>query len=424
MALGADALSAVGTGLTLPFLMVYLHAVRGLGLGVAGAATAMVALAGLVGNPVGGAWVDRSGPRRVLAAGWGVAAAGACGLAVASQPWQAFAAAAVSGIGAALALPAQDALLVRLVTEQGRSGVFALRHATLNLGLALGGLISAWLVDLARPESFVLLYMFDAASFALAVLLLGLVRGNRGPAAPQTGGGAPDANDSAGSGGYAAVVRDRLFVRLWVLLAVLVAVGFAQFNASFPVLVTGAGLSAGVAGLAFTANTVTVTVVQLIVLRLARGRRRTAAIVALCGLWALSWALVLAGGQLHASAAAIAFILAAVTFALGETLFAPTLPALINGIAPEALRGRYNGAAGFAYTVGFAAGPALAGVLLQHGLTTPLLVGLLVACGGAALLARSVKRQLPAGADLIDPPSTAPASAEPGAVPTSQEASA
>ncbi|MFI8829291.1 MFS transporter [Streptomyces sp. NPDC053431] len=409
MALGADALSAVGTGLTLPFLMVYLHAVRGLGLDVAGVATAMVAFAGLVGNPLGGAWVDRSGPRRVLAAGWVVAACGACGLALASQPWQAFAAAAVSGLGAAMALPAQDALLARLVPEQGRSGVFAMRHAMLNLGLAVGGLSAAWLVDVARPGSFVLLYLLDAASFVLAVALLGLVGGSHITAVVMASdGGMVDAGARVAGGGYRAVLRDWLFVRLWVLLAVLVAVGFAQFNASFPVLATGAGLSAGLVGVAFTANTVTVTLVQLVVLRLVRGRRRTAAIGVLCCLWALSWALVLAGGHLKAGTAAVAFILAAVVFGLGETLFAPTLPALVNGIAPEALRGRYNGAAAFAYTVGFAAGPALAGLLLQHGLTTLLLAGLVFGCAAAGLLAASVRRRLPLAADLIDPPSAGP----------------
>ena len=57
--LGADTLSAVGTGLTVPFLVVYLHTVRGLALGAAGLIVATIALAGLgatrsaVGWPTG-----------------------------------------------------------------------------------------------------------------------------------------------------------------------------------------------------------------------------------------------------------------------------------------------------------------------------------------------------------------------------------
>ncbi len=399
--LGADALSAMGSGMTLPFLMVYLHTVRGLSLGVAGAATATVALAGLVGNPVGGAWVDRFGPRPVLAVGWATAGLGSCGIAVASRPWQAFLTAAVLGLGAALAWPAQDTLLSRLAPEQGRSGVFALRHATLNLGLAVGGFTAALIADTARPSSFTLLYALDAASFALAIPLLWLLRAPSFAAEKELqleGSGAVTQPED----GYRTVVKDRLFRRLWVLVAILVAVGFAQFNSSFPVYLTSTGMTPTVVGSAFAANMVTVTVAQLLVLRLLRRHRRTTAIVVLCALWACSWAMVLAGGHLGAGPAAVVFVLAAVTFGLGETLFAPTVPALVNGIAPEALRGRYNGAAAFAYTAGFATGPALGGILFQHHLASKLLVGLMVACALAALLAVSVRHLLPAVVDLID----------------------
>ncbi len=36
------------------------------------------------------------------------------------------------------------------------------------------------------------------------------------------------------------------------------------------------------------------------------------------------------------------FFLAMVIFAFGETLFSPTIPAIVNDLAPERLRGRYN----------------------------------------------------------------------------------
>jgi hypothetical protein len=52
--LAGDVISAVGSGMTLPFLLVYLHDVRGLGIGAAGLAVSAVALAGFAGNPIGG----------------------------------------------------------------------------------------------------------------------------------------------------------------------------------------------------------------------------------------------------------------------------------------------------------------------------------------------------------------------------------
>jgi MFS family permease len=194
-----------------------------------------------------------------------------------------------------------------------------------------------------------------------------------------------------------------VFVRLWVLIAVLVAAGFAQLTAVLPVLVVSAGVGSSVVGLCFAANTVTVSACQLLVLKAVRGRRRTHAVVVLGGLWVLSWLLVLAGGHGGAGLGAVLFISAAVVFGLGETLFAPTLPPLVNDIAPAALRGRYNGASAFAFTTGFALGPALAGLLLQHHQTTGLLLALVLACTVAAALAGTLRRRLPAGTDVIDP---------------------
>jgi MFS family permease len=120
--LGGDSLSAVGSGLTLPFFLVYLHDVRGIGIATAALAVATIAAAGLAGNPVGGSLADRVGARNALAAGLLVAASGVVGVALVREPWHAFAAAGLLGFGAAVVWPAQDALLAGLVPEEQRSG--------------------------------------------------------------------------------------------------------------------------------------------------------------------------------------------------------------------------------------------------------------------------------------------------------------
>jgi hypothetical protein len=66
---------------------------------------------------------------------------------------------------------------------------------------------------------------------------------------------------------------------------------------------------------------------QLFVLRLLAGCRRTTGVALAATAWAASWAVVILGGHLGAGAEA-AFVAAMVIFALGETLFSPTLPAI------------------------------------------------------------------------------------------------
>jgi MFS family permease len=99
------------------------------------------------------------------------------------------------------------------------------------------------------------------------------------------------------------------------------------------------------------------------------------------------------------------FALAMVIFAVGETLLAPTLPAIVNDLAAEELRGRYNGLSTLAWTVGFMVGPVIAGFSLGAGHASALFGGLVGACGLAALAARRLERHLPAAANVVSRPS-------------------
>jgi MFS family permease len=414
--LAAAALSAVGTGLTLPFLLVYLHSVRGLSLSLAGAVAGTVGLVSLVGNPVGGWLADRVGPRSAMLTGLPVAALGVGLWAAIRGPASAFAAAAVAGIGVSLLPPAQNALLATLVPAAQRSNVFAVGNATFNLGLGAGGLLAALVVDTTRPSTFVTLYLVDAASFALAAVIILTVqdpsRGRPGEEQPDVEGaaaGRPAAQEAAAGrpvGGYRAVLRDRVVIGVWLLTACLVTAGFGQFNSVLPVLMTGrGGLPARDIGLVFAVNTVTVVLAQLAVLRVLAGRRRTRAAAAMGPLWAACWALVLAAGWIDVPAGALAaFLAAAMIFALGETLLWPTLPAIVNDVAPPSLRGRYNGALSLALTTGFVLGPVLGGFALAHDAAVPLLVALIVACTGSAVVALALERVVPAEANLIPVP--------------------
>src|SRR6266536_6662139 len=58
--------NAFGNGIVLPFLIIYLHNVRGISLGLAWLAAAVNSAAALCSGFVAGSLADRIGPRRVL----------------------------------------------------------------------------------------------------------------------------------------------------------------------------------------------------------------------------------------------------------------------------------------------------------------------------------------------------------------------
>ena len=115
---------------------------------------ACLAAAGVVGNPLAGALSDRVGARRTLLGGLVTLAGGAGGFALVRAPAQAFAAAGLLGVGAAVVWPAQDALLASLAGPERLPGAFSLRHATLNVGLGAGSVLGALIADTSAPTTF------------------------------------------------------------------------------------------------------------------------------------------------------------------------------------------------------------------------------------------------------------------------------
>jgi MFS family permease len=413
--LGGDFVSAIGSGLTLPCLFLYAHQVRHLSDGAAGLVVATIALASLAGNPIGGAVADRHTPRRALMAGLIIAAAGSVALALAATAPALFAAAALTGLGVSMIWPAQDALLAIVAGPQARSAVFAVRHACLNAGLGLGALGAAAVISTTHPGTFTGVYLADAATFLAFIPVLARLRAGlppspaapgHGPAPGQSGQPGEPASASRPRSGYRDVLKDRAFLRVWALTAVLVTVSFGQSQSSFPGYATRpGGISPHALAVAYAVNTVTVVAVQLPVLRWLAGRRRTtgAALAAAC--WALSWVVVLAAGHLGGGAAAqAAFALAMAIFAVGECLLSPTLPAVINDLAPLEAVGRYNGLGVLAFTTGFLLGPVGGGVALGAGWSTGLFAVLAVTCAAASLGAHRLAGRLPAAANQVPGP--------------------
>ena len=158
------ALSALGSGLTMPFLYVYLAEVRGIPTATVGLLFAFMGLLGFVGSPIGGTLIDRFGPRPVMIVGLTTEAFGVASLALVQNAWHALAVATFITLGTVGLYPASTAMLTRMVPEARRQQVYGFQFMLMNAGLGIGGVVSALLVRVADPSSFERLYMIDALS--------------------------------------------------------------------------------------------------------------------------------------------------------------------------------------------------------------------------------------------------------------------
>ena len=386
-----NALSAIGSGMTLPLLIVYLGEVRSLGTAVGGFVVAYIAVLQLLLLPLSGYLVDRLGPRPVLMAGLLVESAGVALLTQVDSTSTAFAVATVVSAGGAFAWGPQTSLLGRLTKPHERQRVYGIQFMLLNLGIGIGGIVSAVVVDVTDPSTFTALYLADAATYLLYVAVLATMRGvGVGPAPVER-----DEHGEPAEIGYREVLRDRQLRRLVVLGLVLMTCGYGSLEVGLPVIVTIVnGLSVSWVAVAFAVNTATIVGLQLVSLRLIEGRSRSRLLAIVASLWAVSWVVLGLSGLVPVAASVVAVCLSTAVFALGETLSGPIMPSLINDLAPENLRGRYNAVQSIVWGVSGALGAAVAGVMLGAGLTTAWFVLVVSGCLVAAVLALRLRGHL------------------------------
>ena len=388
----------LGTGLVLPFNVVYLHEVRDFPLSQAGLLLGLPALVGLLVVGPGGTLIDRVGARPVQVFTLCLLVLSDVVLAFASVIPLAAVALALNGVAFGMSWPAWQSLVASVIPSRLRQRYFGLNFTLLNLGIGIGGVVGGLFVDTDLTWTFQTLYLVDAVSFLPALfLLLGPLRHVAGR--PET-----HEEETGARIGYLAVVRRPGVAVLAVLGFTASFVGYAQLNAGMPAYaravsqVTTEGL-----GLAFAANTLVIVAVQLFVLQQIEGRRRTRVITVMGLLWALAWlTLGLSGIAPGAVGATLLVAACASVFGLGETLLQPTVPALVNDLAPDHLRGRYNAVSSGAFQLAAVAGPAVSGLLLGHGLGTAYVVLLVVgslAIGAYAVLV--VEPRLPAGVNGV-----------------------
>jgi len=347
--------NSFGNGLALPFLVIYLHNVRGFSLGTAGLVVAVSSFAQLVAGVVAGPLIDRVGARPTLACGLVLQAIGFGLLPLVREPWEAFVLVAIEGAGSAGFWPSQSTLISRLTPAARRHAAFAQQRVTMNVGIGLGGLTAGWIAVVGNPTTFTVLFVLDALTFPAYVGVLAFVH--------DPGVAPEEAGDSPAS--YTAVLRHKTFLGLWTLNFLFVAAGYSLFNLLPAFARDQSHLSERQIGAIFFVNTLAIVLAQLPLSRWIEGRRRMRALALMPLLWAAAWLIVEAGGYwFTAGAAFLVIAFAAVMLGIGECFHGPAHQALVSDIGSPHLRGRYFAVHSLSWGLAGTVGPAVGGFIL------------------------------------------------------------
>lgn len=357
----------IGTGLVLPFQVLYLNEVRGFSLSDTGLLIALSPLLGLLVVGPGGLMIDRLGARRVVLGVLLMLMVANLVLTVSDTHWKAAIALSLQGIAFGLSWPAFQSLIASVVPPHLRQRYFGVNFTLLNLGIGIGGVVGGFYVDVDHLETFQTIYVADAISYVPAFLVLLLLLRDAG-AKVEVERSAGDQDGVPMS--YLAVLRSPAMGSLTLLGFVASFVGYSQLNAGMPAFSRAVSeVTEFELGIAFAANTAVIVLLQLVVLGRIEGRRRTRVIGAMGVVWSLSWLLLGLSGLVPGSwGAAVLVAACAGVFALGETLLQPTIPAMVNDLAPDHVRGRFNAVSSGAFQLAAVIAPIVSGILIGRAL--------------------------------------------------------
>jgi MFS family permease len=379
----ATFVSCTGNGLTYSLFVIYLHNVRGFSTDFATLLLSAAALVGICSSPVWGTFTDWFGPVRVIMIAVVADAASLILWAHAHTESQATVAALLLALFGGAGWGPSSTLLSRIVPSEHRQRAFGFNFMLVNLGIGFGLLVSASIVDLHHPESFVILYMINAGVNLLGGLIVvtlyrygGAIKEHR-------------EDEQLRAQGWREVIDDRRLRRYVLAAVVLMIGGYGSQEAGYSLfVVNNLKLPVHVIGVIFFFNTSTIVCSQLWILNRIDGKRRTKVMATVAAIWCVFWVILDSALALPKVLAIVSLCIAMIVFAVGETMLSPVGPALVNDIAPEHLRGRYNAAAGLAWGLSGTLAPAITALYFNEhaGNWWPLGTGVTALVGGFLML--------------------------------------
>jgi MFS family permease len=409
-------IDALGSGVFLPFTLLFFVEAAGLPLVRVGLAVSAAAAVSLPASLPFGWLVDRFGPRGILV----LANVARC-LVFAFYPLvHSLGALFVAVLAASLcdkAYWSAHAPFIGVISQSGERGRwFGLVSALRNLGLGLGALAGGVLVSADGSAGLRALALVNAASFAVAALLLSRERAGRRPAAAAPRGG----HGRSDSPTLRAVARDWPFLSIVAAKLAFVICALAMTLVLPLYLIRNLGLPAWIAGTVFAANCVLVVTAQSGTVHALERRSRISAIGVAGVLYAAAGAVFWCSGALNAAEAATAAvaIAAMLIYTCGEMIVSPTSDALATDSSPAQSRGRYLSVYQLSWSVGGLVTPIAATALLARGASWFWLTFIAIALAGAVL----IRGARPTAATAALPAATAALPAATAALPAATAA--
>ncbi|MCY0935141.1 MDR family MFS transporter [Streptomyces sp. H34-S4] len=393
----AQIVDALGTGLFLPFAVVYFHVAKDLPLTTVGLMLSAAALLALPAGPLAGPMIDRFGPRRVVVAGNLIRVLTFTGYVFTDVPWQLIVLVTITLAGESQFRPGAAALVAQVADDGQRARWYAMDRALRNIGFGAGGLLGSVLVTWGGTAGYTGVVALNAVSFLVASALVATWRPARTPVTDPAPASGPAPDPAGKRGGYREVLADRAYLGFLATVCAFALCDLALTVLLSVYVIEARGLPAWQPGVLFAINTIMVMLAQTMVAKAVERHRRPRVLQVAGALWVVSFLLFAMVPAEHAGLAFAGLVIGMVVFTAAELLQAPTSIALTVALAPAHLRGRYLGLEELMWGLAKVVAPVVFTWLLTEGPALPWLA-LCACCLGAIAVLHRLSRVLPARA--------------------------
>jgi MFS family permease len=382
------AIDSFGSGVYIPVSLLYFVVVARIPVGTVGLCVSLAAFVSLPLPVLVGMLADRIGPRQVVLLGFLLQAVGFASYLVVREPIGLILAATAVAVGQRGFWSSIFTLVTERSEPERRDHWFGVVGAVQNAGIGVGSLVSAALIAIGSAFAYQLTVALNAVSFLVAIGILAL--GCR----PAVVAADPDAEQSD-EGPAILLSRNRPYLALigintvFALCVTMLVVGLPVY------LQLGLHQPGWVNGLVFAVNTAAIALLQTLVVKVLKGKRRIRIIFVSGLVWAV-WSGCLAVAFYVPAFLTVAFVLVlTAAFTTAELMHGPTSMGLAAGASPAGARGRYLGAYQYSFAIANVLAPAMFTQLFSLSPVAPWIV-LAVLALAAGIGIRFLEPRMPA----------------------------
>lgn len=343
----------LGGSLLFPFFALYITRRFNVGMTEVGGLFAIWSAASFIGGFPGGALTDRLGRKGMIVFSLVATSISSLALGFVNTIGLFFIAGFISGIFTEIGSPAYQAIVADILPEEKRAQGYSIIRVAFNLAVVFGPVIGGFIAQ----RSYLALFIADAL---ISLIAAGVVFFAIAETRPEVQPGSKPETTAESFGGYLRVLRDAPFM-IFVTISTLAWLVYMNMNTTLGVYLRNVhSIPESGYGWILSLNAAMVVLFQFPITRRLEKRPPMRMMAAGAALLALGFAMY------GFFSAYIMFLTAMAVITIGEMIMIPVSNALVAQFAPQEMRGRYSFMYGISWGISFAAGPVLAGLILDN----------------------------------------------------------